>query len=204
MAQENINPKDAILKDPNSIVKYYKFDEFRDQYTRYLPNFDFDFVVQDGIYDLKYVKVKFKAKTPTSKINEFVNSQKAELNFVEVTKEDFLEFYKTSQSLEALKHNVRNTIRFEKDLEDDLTDQKIIIQNLLFFVCDLWENVFTPEMKEKSKYKEVLNGIASHVLSDEVRLRANLAEANVFQKILADEIKFANEAKRYLDSKKGE
>lgn len=204
MAQENINPKDTILKDPNSIVKYYKFDEYRDEYTRYLPNVDVDYAVLDGIYDLKYIKVKFKAKTPQTKINEFVNSQKSELNLTEVSKEDFLEWYKTSATLEALKHNVRNTIRFEKDLEDDLTDQKIILQNLLFFVCDLWENVLTPEMKDKSKYKDVLNSIASHVLSDEVTLRANLAESSVFQKILADEMKFANEAKRYLDSKKGE
>lgn len=195
--------RDEILADQNSIVKFYKYEKFRDQYTSYRPVENEQCVIAED-FDNQYIKVLFKAGSKAAVFNAWVKQQKPELQVTEVSKEDFVEFYKTSISCQSAKNSLRLQIRSDKDLEDDLTDQKIVIQNLLFFICDLWVNILTPEQKAKSKYNSVMSPLATLVLSDEVQLRANLAEPTVFQKIMQDEQKYAEMAKVYLDKKSGE
>ena len=195
--------REEILADQNSIVKFYKYEKFRDQYTAYRPVENEQCVIAED-FDNQYIKVLFKAGSKAAVFNAWVKQQKPELQVTEVSKKDFVEFYKTSISCQSAKNSLRLQIRSDKDLEDDLTDQKIVIQNLLFFICDLWENILTPEQKAKSKYNAVMTPLATLVLSDEVQLRANLAEPTVFQKIMQDEQKYAELAKVYLDKKSGE
>lgn len=194
--------RQAILEDQKSIVKFFKYTKFRDEYTSYRP-VDNDSCAIAEDFDNQYIKVLFKAGSKDAVIKAWVKEQKPELQVTEVTKEDFVKFYKTSISCQSAKKSLRMQIRQDKDLEDDLTDQKIVIQNLLFFICDLWSNILTPEQKAKSKYNQVMTPLATMVLSDEVQLRANLSDPSVFQKILSDEQKYAEIAKVYLDKKSG-
>lgn len=194
--------RQAILEDQKSIVKFFKYTKFRDEYTSYRP-VDNDSCAIAEDFDNQYIKVLFKAGSKDAVIKAWVKEQKPELQVTEVTKEDFVKFYKTSISCQSAKKSLRMQIRQDKDIEDDLTDQKIVIQNLLFFICDLWSNILTPEQKAKSKYNQVMTPLATMVLSDEVQLRANLSDPSVFQKILSDEQKYAEIAKVYLDKKSG-
>lgn len=199
---ENLDPRDVILNDPDSITKFYSYSKFRDEFRSYRPVETDDCVITED-FDNKYVKVLFKAGSKATQFNAFLKAQKAEINVAEVSKEDFMEFYKNSQALWAAKMNTRNLIRYNKDIEDDITDQKIVLQNLLFFICDLWKNILSDDQKAKSKYKDVITPLADTVLSDEVQLRANLSGAEILTKILQDEIGFAVIAKDYLDKKSG-
>ena len=199
---ENQNPREVILNDPNSITKFYSYSKFRDEYTSYRPIETDDCVVTED-FDNKYVRVLFKADSKEAQFSAFLKAQKPELKVTEVSKEDFMEFYKNSKALWAAKMSTRNLIRYHKDIEDDIADQKIVLQNLLFFICDLWKNVLTPEQKAKSKYKEVFTPLADTVMSDEVQLRANLSGPTILTKILQDERDFAAIAKEYLDKKSG-
>lgn len=194
--------RQAILEDQKSIVKFFKFTKFRDEYTSYRPGENDSCAIAED-FDNQYIKVLFKAGSKDSVIKAWVKEQKPELQVTEVTKEDFVKFYKTSIACQSAKNSLRRQIREDKDIEDDLTDQKIVIQNLLFFICDLWSNILTPEQKAKSKYNQVMTPLATMVLSDEVQLRANLSDPSVFQKILSDEQKYAEIAKVYLDKKSG-
>lgn len=194
--------RQAILEDQKSIVKFFKYTKFRDEYTSYRP-VDNDSCAIAEDFDNQFIKVLFKAGSKDAVIKAWVKEQKPELQVTEVTKEDFVKFYKTSISCQSAKKSLRMQIRQDKDIEDDLTDQKIVIQNLLFFICDLWSNILTPEQKAKSKYNQVMTPLATMVLSDEVQLRANLSDPSVFQKILSDEQKYAEIAKVYLDKKSG-
>lgn len=197
-----VDNRQAILEDQKSIVKFFKYTRFRDEYTSYRPVENDSCAIAED-FDNEYIKVLFKAGSKDSVIKAWVKEQKPELQVTEVTKEDFVKFYKTSISCQSAKNSLRMQIRSDKDLEDDLTDQKIVIQNLLFFICDLWSNILTPEQKAKSKYSQVMTPLATMVLSDEVQLRANLSDPSVFQKILSDEQKYAEIAKVYLDKKSG-
>lgn len=199
---ENQNSREVILNDPNSITKFYSYSKFRDEYTSYRPQGTDDCVITED-FDNKYVRVLFKAGSKEKQFSDFLKAQRAELNVTEVSKEDFMKFYKNSKALWAAKMSTRNLIRYHKDIEDDITDQKIVLQNLLFFICDLWKNVLTPEQKAKSKYKEVFTPLADTVMSDEVKLRANLSGPAILTKILQDERDFAAIAKEYLDKKSG-
>ena len=194
--------RQAILEDQKSIVKFFKYTKFRDEYTSYRPVDNNSCAIAED-FDNQYIKVLFKAGSKDAVIKAWVKEQKPELQVTEVTKEDFVKFYKTSISCQSAKKSLRMQIRQDKDIEDDLTDQKIVIQNLLFFICDLWSNILTPEQKAKSKYNQVMTPLATMVLSDEVQLRANLSDPSVFQKILSDEQKYAEIAKVYLDKKSG-
>ena len=199
---ENQNLRDVIFNDPNSITKFYSYSKFRDEYTAYRPRETDDCVITE-YFDNKYVKVLFKAESKEKQFSEFLKAQKPELNVTEVSKEDFMKFYKNSKALWAAKMSTRNLIRYHKDIEDDIIDQKIVLQNLLFFICDLWKNVLTDEQKAKSKYKEVFSPLADAVMSDDVQLRANLSGPAILTKILQDEKEFAVIAKEYLDKKSG-
>lgn len=199
---ENQDPREAILNDLNNITKFYKYSKFRDEYRTYRPVETEDCVITED-FDNKYIKVLFKAGSKATQFNAFLKAQKAEINVTEVSKEDFMEFYKGSQALWAAKMNARNLIRYNKDIEDDITDQKIVLQNMLFLMCDLWKNVLTDEQKAKSKYKDIFSPLADTVLSDEVQLRANLSGPTILTKILQDEKDFAAIAKEYLDKKSG-
>lgn len=197
------NPREVILNDPNSIIKFYKYTKFRDEFSQYRPISPNNESVITEDFDNQYVKVLFKAGSKSAQFTAFLKAQKPELNVTEVSKEEFLEFYKGSQALKNAKMSVRNLIRYNKDIEDDITDQKIVLQNLLFFICDLWKNVLTNEQKEKSKYKEVITPLADTILSNEVQVRANLSSPETLTKILQDEKEFAEIAKEYLDKKSG-
>lgn len=194
--------RDNLVKNPNSVVKYFKYSMFRDEFSRYRPaETDNVAVVED--FDLEYIKVLFPEGSNQEAVNAFIRAQREELNVTEVSEEDFLKFYQGSVSCQSAKNSLRLQIRTDKDLEDDLTDQKIVIQNLLFFICDLWKNVLTDNQKGKSKYNAVMTPLAEMVLSDEVQLRANLAGPEIFSKILQDEQKYAELAKPYLEKKFG-
>lgn len=200
--QEILDPKEVIRQDPKSIVKYYSYEKFRDEFTSFRPVETDDSVITED-FDNKYVRVLFKAGSKATQFNAFLKAQKEENKVKEVSKEDFMKFYKNSQSLWCSKMSTRNLIRYNKDIEDDITDQKIILQNLLFFICDFWKNVLTEEQKALSKYKEVITPLAEAVLSGEAQFRANLSGPEILNKIMEDEMRFAEIAKDYLDKKSG-
>ena len=161
MADNYVDTRDQILNDPSSVIKFFSFNkEARNEFTYFRPQ-DTDFAVIAEYFDNKVVLVKFKStKAKASDVKNFLNSQQPLLEMKEISKEDFVTFYETSESNKSMKENIRRQIRAVKDIEDDFTDQKIFIQKILYFLSDIWVNVLTAEQKEKAKFKDLIEPIA--------------------------------------------
>lgn len=196
--------KDEIRNNAKSVVKFFSYTTYRDEFSWIRPDDNnFDYVSIGEVYDGKVIKVYFKEGTKDAQVQEWVKAQDAKLGVKEMSRDEFVAFYKTSETAQRDKGSLRMSIRAEKDIEDDLTDQKIVIQNLLYLLCDIWRNIFTAEQKKKSKYNEIMEGLAKVVIDQDVQMRADLAGPEVFSKIIADETKFASLAKSYLEKKSG-
>lgn len=114
---------------------------------------------------------------------------------------------RTQEELEAIvnpikfKKNARQKIRQSKDIEDDLTDTKIIMQWLAYAVIDIY-SVLSEEQKADMAYGNNMAMFASMLQNPEAKLRVDVEPDQLLkiQKIFMDELNFANIAKtEYLD-----
>ena len=204
MADNYVDTRDQILNDPSSVIKFFSFNkEARNEFTYFRPQ-DTDFAVIAEYFDNKVVLVKFKStKAKASDVKNFLNSQQPLLEMKEVSKEDFVTFYETSESNKSMKENIRRQIRAVKDIEDDFTDQKIFIQKILYFLSDIWINVLTAEQKEKAKFKDLIEPIANRLLNQRNNLRVDTTGNDRIEKILHDESEFTDISRVYLNKKQG-
>lgn len=193
--------REEFLKNPDNIEKFFTYTSYWDGYNNVKPT-----ELEDGsmmivdIYENKVVRVLFAPHTTAKAITAWVKSQDSEINLKEIKKTDFINWYKTSDSCKRDKQFIRNAIREEKDIEDDLTDQKIIIQNMFYFICEIWKHLPT-EQKNLNKYKDIMDGLTASIES--ATLRADLEDTSKLLKLLNDEQHFSELAKIYLDRKKG-
>ena len=204
MADNYVDTRDQILNDPSSVIKFFSFNkEARNEFTYFRPQ-DTDFAVIAESFDNKVVLVKFKStKAKASDVKNFLNSQQPLLEMKEISKEDFVTFYETSESNKSMKENIRRQIRAVKDIEDDFTDQKIFIQKILYFLSDIWINVLTAEQKEKAKFKDLIEPIANRLLNQRNNLRVDTTGNDRIEKILHDESEFTDISRVYLNKKQG-
>jgi len=90
----------------------------------------------------------------------------------------------------SLKKVVRGEIRSIKDLEDDLTDQKQLIQFMARGFASLWETL-PKDIKEANIYKENFDAISSRILTMDVRIDLEKNQFEKISNILTDEENFA-------------
>lgn len=102
---------------------------------------------------------------------------------------------------EELKMVARAKIREVKDIEDDLTDTKIILQWLAYAVIDIY-SVLTDEQKTSMAYGDNIAIFAQMLKNPDAKLRVDVEpnQLEKIQKIFSDELNFAGIAKtEYLD-----
>lgn len=128
------------------ITKYFTYVSFTDETTTYNPK-----ITGSEIIDLSveiYGNTHFLVNANTERdILEFVSRQNLNLNIQEIDSNTFKLQTKQTAQAKFKKNIVRNTIRNIKDIEDDLTDQKILIQSLAVFCTELYTNVLTEEQR---------------------------------------------------------
>ena len=99
------------------------------------------------------------------------------------------------------KQTARTMIRQRKDIEDDLTDNKQVIQWLLYAVLDLY-NALPQSQKDTLKYKNVMSNFYGLMMNDTTKLRVDVEPdpSAKLAKVLQDEIDFAEIVKtEYFD-----
>ena len=164
-------------------MKYFKYDNYEDEYTRHIPKYG-DLVTH---YSNNIVSVDIT----DVELNDFLLNQKEEINIIEITEIEFKTLYKNTLQAKRLKDVTREKIRNIKDFEDDFIDNKIVTQNILYLLSDIWSNVFTEEQKLNSKYKDLMDGLSASILAPELVLRADLEGPERLISILDDEKEFA-------------
>ena len=88
------------------------------------------------------------------------------------------------------KQNARTKIREIKDIEDDLTDLKKIVQFMARGFAGLWVSL-PQELKDANPYKDNFNLFSEAIANTEVRLDLEVNQAAKIAKILQDEADFA-------------
>ena len=88
------------------------------------------------------------------------------------------------------KQNARTKIRNIKDIEDDLTDLKKIVQFMARGFAGLWVSL-PQELKDANPYKDNFNLFSEAIANTEVRLDLEVNQAAKIAKILQDEADFA-------------
>jgi len=164
-------------------MKYFTYQDYKDEFTTYTPNYK-ELVTKfsDNIIEVDITD---------DEVQDFITAQKEEINVQEITEQEFKSLFKETLQAKRLKDKTREDIRNIKDLEDDFIDNKIITQNILYLLSDIWINVFTEEQKENSKYKSLMDTLALLLSDEELILRADLDGPEKLMSILNDEKDFA-------------
>lgn len=164
-------------------MKYFKYDTYEDEYTKHIPKWG-ELVIY---YSNNIVEVDIN----DTELDNFLLNQKEEINIIEITEAEFKAIFKNSLQAKRLKEMTREKIRDIKDFEDDFIDQKIVTQNILYLLSDIWLNVFTEEQKINSKYKDLMDSLTLSLSDPTLILRADLENAERLSSILNDEKNFA-------------
>ena len=128
--------------------------------------------------------------------------QHEDLVFTEIVLSDIEKTeLKNQKYIQNKKLNARNEIRKVKDFEDDLTDQKILIQFLARGLVGVY-SVLTDEQKANLPYKENFEIFAAAVTANNVRLDKEEDQVQRVMKIIQDEVTFADIAEEEYLSKK--
>jgi len=94
------------------------------------------------------------------------------------------------ETLQDFKNKARHRIREQKDLEDDLTDLKKVVQFMARGFAGLWASL-PQEVKDANAYKENFDNFSSAVASAQLRLDLEADQVAKIAKILQDEESFA-------------
>lgn len=137
-----------------------------------------------------------------------VNSTVINYNITERTSEDGTVYYTygsmeyPTTDMEALvrmktkldkadsKELARTKIRSLKDIEDDLTDQKKLIQFMARGFAGLWTSL-PQEIKDANPYKDNFDTFSSLIVNNDFRLDLETDQVAKITKILNDEAAFA-------------
>lgn len=130
------------------ITKHFIYVSFTDENTTHIPK-----VSGSEISDLTielFGSYHFLVRANNEDdILEFISRQHTSLDIQEIDESTFKLQTKNTTQTKFKKTIVRNEIRNIKDIEDDLTDQKLLIQSLAIFCTELYTNVLTEEQKEQ-------------------------------------------------------
>jgi len=119
---------------------------------------------------------------------------------VTLTEEESQEL-KEQRFLKTSKKQAENRIRKIKSLEDDVTDQKILIQFLARGLVSI-HSILTEQQKANLPYKENFEVFATAVIMNNVRLDKEENQVGRVMEIIADEVTFADIAEEEYLSKK--
>ena len=120
-----------------------------------------------------------------------LKEQPAELVFEEVVlTQELLSELKKQNYINSQKNTARSKIRNIKDIEDDLVDQKQLIQFLSRGLASLWKTLPT-EIKEANPYAANFELFSDEILSVDVRLDLEADQIAKIMSILKDEEEFA-------------
>jgi hypothetical protein len=103
---------------------------------------------------------------------------------------------RTQEELEALinptkyKKVARTKIRQQKDLEDDLTDLKKVVQFMARGLAGLWASL-PQDVKDANRYKDNFDNFSSAVATVQLRLDLEADQVAKITQILQDEENFA-------------
>lgn len=120
--------------------------------------------------------------------------QHQELQFIEIVltgaEKDIL---LTQRPMQVAKESARLNIRKIKDFEDDLTDQKMLIQFLARGLVSIY-GVLNEEQKNllPEPYKSNFSTFSSVIFNNDVRLDKELNPESRVMEIMMDEVEFAN------------
>lgn len=100
---------------------------------------------------------------------------------------------------------LRNQIRGKiVDVEDDIADTKVLTQFALYYFAHEW-NTRTQDQKDSNPAKNSMDQLTSKLLSDDIKMRADLKDGlEVVKEIVEKEIeinKFVNENYKYNDGR---
>jgi len=119
-------------------------------------------------------------------------AQHQNLVFVEVVLTDIEKTeLKTQPYIKMAKLSARSRIRNIKDLEDDLTDQKQLVQFMARGFAGLWLSL-PDELKVDNPYKDNFDAFSDLVVNSSFRLDLESNQAAKIGKIINDESDFAN------------
>ena len=103
----------------------------------------------------------------------------------------------TQEELEAIvnpiafKKNARTKIRQVKDIEDDLTDQKQLLQFMARGFAGLWASL-PQDIKDNNPYKDNFDAFSAMIINSNFRLDLEANQAEKIANIIQDESEFAN------------
>jgi len=117
---------------------------------------------------IKGVKDGTKLESPDDK------DDKSQKNFSSEDVKPYKTAYSTIKKIDA-KSVLRNDIRGNIiDLEDDLTDTKVAAQAAMYYLANEW-NSRTEAQKAKNTQKVGMDSLTAKLLSDDVKMRADLS-----------------------------
>ena len=133
-----------------------------------LVNFDIVEVEVDGEVSYSYEQVRLQKDAPDSDVVKLI----------------------AEKTPKVQKNTARSKIRNIKDIEDDLVDQKQLIQFLSRGLASLWKTLPT-EIKEANPYAENFELFSDEILNVDVRLDLEADQIAKIMSILKDEEEFA-------------
>ena len=181
------------------ITSYFTYTSFSDEFTDYIPRV-FGEVNEDLKLEIFEHKICCVTANSQEEIEEFILSQEEGLNITEISEIEFKSLYRTTNQAKTQKMIVRNHIRDIKDVEDDLSDQKLVIQSIQVFLSELYFKILTTEQKESINEKINFEKILLNYNPSENILRS-VTEQDKLLKIIADEQEFSEIAKKEYLSK---
>ena len=99
---------------------------------------------------------------------------RSQKNFSSEDVKPYKNAYATIKKIDAksvLRNNIRGNII---DLEDDLADTKVAAQAAMYYLANEW-NSRTDEQKAKNPQKDAMNSLTKKLLSNDVKMRADLS-----------------------------
>ena len=166
-------------------VKYFSYKRFQDSETLYIPKI---FGSVDESLAVDYFGdslIKVSADNLTY-IEDFIYAQNPNCDITEISEIDFKSLVKDTPQMLMKKKIVRNNIRNLKDIEDDLVDQKILVQSLLVGLSEIYK-VLTIEQKAIINNKFNLENLSTTIDSNFDNMRINIEKEKRVDSILKDE-----------------
>ena len=118
---------------------------------------------------------------------------------IKLTDEEKAELHSQNHIKQA-KATARGKIRGIKDLEDDLVDQKKIIQFMARGFAGLWASL-PQDIKDANPYKDNFDLFSKVIVGTELRLDLETSQIDKISKIINDEVEFARIVKDEYISK---
>lgn len=170
--------------------RFYEYQKFENEFSIIIPK-------ENGTTDEKLTVEYYGANllvlisTEIESFDKFLSKQDAKLQINELSESEFKALVKTTPQMLMNKTIARTNIRSKKDLEDDLTDQKLLTKTLILFCTKLYNDVLTQEQRDlvcqDVNINEVFETIYPKAIID---LDISNINSGKIDKIINDEINF--------------